>query len=236
MSKLLPSHNELTDALKEIQVNDNGGFGFHMWATIVDRDGVVRVVTHSGEDRHAQWPGSRIISAQKAYTANAFSLPNFSLSTANLYYATQPGQSLYGLQHSNPVDAEAAYDGDPAYFGDEDRDGMISQIIGGINVFGGGLALYAECGALLGGLGVSGDSSVADHNIAWEVRRMLGLDYVPAGVNVRDDDQCDDNMVNDLVTSENCGCYYSKSGWGHPVTSDEALRITLALPKCRRVE
>jgi hypothetical protein len=30
------------------------------------------------------------------------------LSTANLYSAVQPGGSLYGLQHSNPVDPEVA--------------------------------------------------------------------------------------------------------------------------------
>jgi hypothetical protein len=45
-----------------------------MWATIVDRDGVVCAVAFSGSDRAAQWPGSRVISAQKASTANAFGL------------------------------------------------------------------------------------------------------------------------------------------------------------------
>ncbi|MFI5106054.1 MAG: carboxypeptidase regulatory-like domain-containing protein, partial [Terriglobales bacterium] len=34
-----------------------------------------------------------------------------SLSSANLYSAVQPGGSLYGLQASNPVDTEEAYDG-----------------------------------------------------------------------------------------------------------------------------
>lgn len=33
-----------------------------------------------------------------------------------------------------------------------------------------------------GGLGVSGDTSCADHAIAWRVRHALALDYVPAGV------------------------------------------------------
>ncbi len=68
-----------------------------MWATLVDRDGVVSSVSHSGDDRGDQWPGSRVISAQKANTANAFSLPGLSLSTANIFTATQPGGSLYGL-------------------------------------------------------------------------------------------------------------------------------------------
>ena len=45
-----------------------------------------------------------MISAQKANTANAFSLEGFALSTANLFASTQPGGSLFGLQESNPVD------------------------------------------------------------------------------------------------------------------------------------
>ena len=45
-----------------------------MWATVVNRDGVVCAVVFSGTNRGAQWPGSRVISAQKANTANAFSL------------------------------------------------------------------------------------------------------------------------------------------------------------------
>ena len=91
-----------------------------MWATIVDRDGVVCAVAFSGKDRFSQWPGSRVISAQKANTANAFGLDSSSnsdgsgqakglaLSTANLFSAVQPGGSLYGLQFSNPVNDDVA--------------------------------------------------------------------------------------------------------------------------------
>ena len=82
-----------------------------MWATVVNRDGVVCAVAFSGGDRGAQWPGSRVISAQKANTANAFSLDGLALSTANLFSAVQPGGSLFGLQHSNPVDTKVAYRG-----------------------------------------------------------------------------------------------------------------------------
>src|SRR6187549_2749800 len=82
-----------------------------MWGTVVNRDGVVCAVAFTGANRGSQWPGSRVISAQKAYTANAFSLPGLALSTANLYGPVQPGGSLYGLQHSNPVDTELAYNG-----------------------------------------------------------------------------------------------------------------------------
>ena len=165
----LPSHDAVRKALAAAQAQPNGGLAFHMWATIVDRDGVVCVVAFSGNDRGDQWPGSRVISAQKANTANAFSLPKFALSTANLYTAVQPGQSLFGLQESNPVDTAVAYGGNAVQFGTA-TDPMVGHRVGGVNVFGGGLALYDTTGRLLGGLGVSGDTSCADHIIAWKVR------------------------------------------------------------------
>src|SRR3954471_6959578 len=52
----------------------NGGLDNNMWAAIVDRDGKVCVVVFTGQDRNEQWPGSRVIAAQKANTGNAFSL------------------------------------------------------------------------------------------------------------------------------------------------------------------
>ena len=76
----LPIHSEINKALKSVVKEKNGGFGLNMWATVVDRDGVVKAVVFSGSDRGEQWPGSRIISAQKANTANAFSLPELALS------------------------------------------------------------------------------------------------------------------------------------------------------------
>ncbi len=109
---------------------------------------------------------------------------------------TLPGQSLYGLQHSNPVDTRDAYGGDSVRIGGE-KDPMVGQKIGGINVFGGELALYNGKGELLSALGVSGDSSCADHNIAWKVRHALELDYVPGGVSATGDD----NIVNDTTDS-----------------------------------
>lgn len=53
----------------------NGGLGNYMWATLVDQDGVVCAVAFTGPTRIDQWPGSRVISAQKANTAAAFNLP-----------------------------------------------------------------------------------------------------------------------------------------------------------------
>ena len=65
---------------------------------------------------------------------------------------------------------------------------MVGSRIGGVNVFGGGLALYELDGTLVGGLGVSGDTSCADHVIAWRVRDALNLDNIPGGVSTSGDD------------------------------------------------
>src|SRR5204863_5474803 len=115
-------------------------------------------VAFSGANRGEQWPGSRVISAQKANTANAFSLPGLALSTANLYSAVQPGGTLFGLQESNPVDTSVAYRGPSENYG-RPNDPMVGQKIGGVNVFGGGLALYNKEGKLVGAIGLSGDTS-----------------------------------------------------------------------------
>src|SRR5687768_2156458 len=174
----LPSHGALRQALEGARAQANGGFNLDMWATVVNRDGVVCAVVFTGGDRGDQWPGSRVISAQKANTANAFSLPGLALSTANLYTAVQPGGSLAGLQESNPVNVGVAYGGNASHYG-RPNDPMVGGKVGGVNIFGGGLALYTAGGQLVGGLGVSGDSSCADHNIAWRVRDSLDLDTVP---------------------------------------------------------
>jgi uncharacterized protein GlcG (DUF336 family) len=178
---LLPGFQELKSALEAARGEANGGFNLDMWGTIVDRDGIVCAVAFTGADRGSQWPGSRVISTQKANTANAFSLPSLALSTANLWATVQPGGSLFGLQESNPVSVAAAYQGPSSKFGTA-NDPLVGEKSGGINVFGGGLALYNESHVLVGGIGVSGDTSCADHNIAWRTRHTLDLDFVPGGV------------------------------------------------------
>lgn len=217
--KQLPDYAALKAALTTARQTKNGGFDLDMWGTIVDRDGVVCAVAFTGGNRGDQWPGSRVISAQKANTANAFSLPKLALSTANIFSAVQPGGSLFGLQASNPVDTSVAYGGNGDQYG-QTNDPMVGKKIGGVNVFGGGLALYDKSGALLGGIGVSGNSSCADHNIAWKTRAGLKLDYVPGGVSQTKDD----NIVYDIASGA------SASGWGHPECSADATTIGKALP------
>lgn len=202
------TQSDLTTALQNAVAAGNGGLGLNMWATIVDRDGSVCLVARSGATFGAQWPGSRVISAQKANTANAFSLDGLALSTANLFSATQPGGSLFGLQASNPVDDNVAYAGTASDWG-TGNDALIGKRIGGVNVFGGGLALYSG-GVIVGALGVSGDTSCADHNIAWRVREALGLGTVPFGVSPNGDD----GIIYDITGSH--GNLQSKGGFGHP--------------------
>ena len=222
----LPTHAELQAALVAARAENNGGFNLDVWATVVDRDGVVVAVAFTGADRDDQWPGSRVISAQKANTANAFSLEGLSLSTANLFSAVQPGGSLFGLQESNPVDVGVAYRGTPLAYG-QPNDPMVGRRIGGINVFGGGLALYNSDGELIGGIGVSGESSPADHNIAWRTRHNLGLDYVPAGVSP--DPDRPDNIIFDIAPDAN-GHPESAGGFGHAhaIVGNEANEAAIA--------
>jgi hypothetical protein len=156
-----------------------------------------------------------MIAAQKAYTANAFSLPGLALATANLYYATQPGGSLYGLQHSNPVDPALAYLGPAANFGTA-SDPMDGYRVGGVNVFGGGLALYNKSHVLVGAIGV----------IAWRTRNTLGLDYVPAGVS--GDALRPDNIVFDLVPQAGQQSGTSVSGWGHALCGVTSMEKSIA--------
>jgi uncharacterized protein GlcG (DUF336 family) len=227
----LPQYAALKSALKQARGEANGGFNLDMWATVVNRDGIVCAVAFSGNGRADQWPGSRVISAQKANTGNAFSLRGLALSTANLFYAASPGGTLYGLQHSNPVNTGVAYRGNASRYG-QSNDPMEGGKIGGVNVFGGGFALYNNRGELVGGLGVSGDSSCADHNIGWKTRHTLMLDYVPAGVS--GDPQRPDNIVYDITPQAGQQEGVSPSGWGHPQCSAAATAIAATLPATRQ--
>lgn len=220
----LPSQADLKQALENAVEDEESGLDFEMWATMVDRDGVVCAVAFSGDDRGAQWPGSRVISAQKANAANAFSLDGLALSTANLYAAVQPGGSLFGLQESNPVDTTVAYKGPSKNYGTK-NDPMVGEKIGGVNVFGGGLALYSASNKVVGGVGVSGDTSCADHMIGWRVRHELGLDNFGATVGgvsavfMIDADR-PDNIIYDLDDA-------MPTGFGHPTCLNTGDETTL---------
>jgi uncharacterized protein GlcG (DUF336 family) len=202
----VPDYNSLKNALSAVVRQGSGansGLGNQEWAAVVNRDGVVCAVVFSGPNRGAQWPGSRVIAAEKANTANAFSTNNFALATGNVYAGAQPGGSLYGI--IAPPNPAVAFAGDPQQFGQQ-TDPMTGKAIGGVIVFGGGLALYNAKGELVGGLGVSGDTSCADHVVAWKTRRALKLDTVPMGVAQGPSD----NLILDIQNG------VSPSGFGHP--------------------
>jgi uncharacterized protein GlcG (DUF336 family) len=218
------------------------GLGNNMWATVVDANGVVCLVVNTGGGGAGSvdsiWLGSRVISAQKANTANAFSLSTGSmgfaiaLSTANLYTAVQPGGSLYGLQASNPVDTFVAYGGRVGRYGTGTQDPMVGKSIGGVNVFGGGLAIYSPTGQRLGAIGVSGDTSCTDHAVAWETRHALGLDYVPGGIALNHDD----NIIYDITPQAGQMPGISAGGFGHPHCLHPTAENTVlaALPAVRK--
>ena len=160
---------------------DAGGLfhGERMWGAVVNRAGQFCAVAASQDDATQVWPGSQAIAKAKAYTANAFSLDALALSTARLYTFTQPGHSLWSLGQSNSFNAE--YLAPPDGTG-----GGVNAITGGLIFFGGGVPLY-RAGKIIGGLGISGDTSCADHEIAKRVRDAAGLN--PMGGKLADDIQ-----------------------------------------------
>jgi uncharacterized protein GlcG (DUF336 family) len=178
----LPTERELKGFLVSAPASggDAGGLfhGERMWGAVVNRDGEICSYTTSTSDPTQVWPGSQAIAKAKAYTANAFSLDTLALSTARLYTFTQPGHSLWSLGQANPF--EPRFLAPPTGQG-----GGKNQIAGGMIFFGGGVPLYDSNGKIIGGLGISGDTSCTDHEISKRVRSLAGLNP-PGGPSVDD--------------------------------------------------
>jgi uncharacterized protein GlcG (DUF336 family) len=177
----LPAESQLRTWMQAASGETAGGLfeGRKMWAAVVNRDGELCAWTTSTADPRGVWPGSQAIAKSKAYTANAFSLDDFALSTARLYTFTQPGHSLWSLGQSNLFD--------PKYLLPPSGDGPgRNQITGGLIFFGGGFPLYKD-GRIVGGLGISGDTSCTDHEIGKRVRAAAGLAPTHLGGNLVDD-------------------------------------------------
>jgi uncharacterized protein GlcG (DUF336 family) len=178
----LPSQGALKAFLNQAPGHggDSGGLfhGSRMWAAVVNRSGELCSYATSTNDPTQVWPGSQAIAKAKAYTANAFSLDSLALSTAQLYTFTQPGHSLWSLGQSNLFNT--AFLATPTGQG-----GGTNQITGGLIFFGGGVALYNPAGTIVGGLGISGDTSCTDHEIAKRVRDIASLN--PTGGATADD-------------------------------------------------
>ncbi len=176
----LPTASQLAALLTSVPSASAGGLfaGIRMWAAVVNRNGVLCAYATNQNDPTQVWPGSQSIAKAKAYTANAFSLDTLALSTARLYTFTQPGHSLWSLAGANPFNPQ--FNAPTSGFG-----GGLEQIAGGMIFFGGGLPLYNAGGHIIGGLGVSGDTSCTDHEIAKRVRNAASLNP-PGGALVDD--------------------------------------------------
>jgi len=93
------------------------------------------------------WVGSIDIAIKKAKTAVFFGMP-----TGEIGKLSQPGKSLYGIEHSN--------------------EGLIT--------FPGGLPIVDEEGVLVGAIGVSGSSVENDHAVAEAGVKVVGVSDLPA--------------------------------------------------------
>jgi len=209
------SYSTLQSNLQSIvNQGNNGGTGTNVFATVVSKDGCVCEITFSGSSVADQRLSARALSAQRASTASSWCTSSFAYSTANLYQNAQPGRENFGFEDANPVDPWVAYRGDPDYYGSA-YDPAQGGKIGGFSGTGGGLCLYDSAGNVLGGLGVAGDTSCADHVIAWHLRHALLMDYVVGGVNP--DTTRPDNVIFSASPATD------SSGFAHPVCTQGAL-------------
>ena len=176
----LPSDKELLRLLREAPtLGEAGGLngGRNEWAAVVNRQGALCAVVVSTDDPAASWPASRSIAIAKAGTANGLSTDTVPLSTARLYTLAQPGHSLWGAAAANPFDPACLAPPERASHGE-------GKGCGGTIVFGGGVPLY-KGKTRVGGLGASGDTACADHEIAKRIRDKAGLN--PPGGAFADD-------------------------------------------------
>ncbi|HMD34030.1 MAG TPA: heme-binding protein [Vicinamibacterales bacterium] len=170
--KDLPSAADLKKWLREapgIEGEAGGLFSGKMeWAAVVDRQGEICATAVATDDPASAWPGSQAIAKAKAYTANAYSTDGNPLSTARLYTLTQPGHSLWGVAQPNAFNTDCLVT--PG-----DMNKTNGKVCGGQIAFGGGVPLYTGK-TRVGGLGISGDTACADHEIAKRIRHLASLD------------------------------------------------------------
>jgi uncharacterized protein GlcG (DUF336 family) len=167
----LPSADDLRKWLREAPGQGEAGglmSGKMEWAAVVNREGEICATAVATDEPASAWPGSQAIAKAKAYTANAYSTDAAPMSTARLYTLTQPGHSLWGVGEPNPFNPECLVRPDEA-------NKTNGKICGGSIAFGGGVPLYRNK-TRVGGLGVSGDTACADHEIAKRIRHLASLD------------------------------------------------------------
>lgn len=166
----VPTSQELERYLKVVPgEGEVGGLasGKAEWAAVVNRAGELCAVAVGVPEPGEAWPGSQSVAKAKAFTANAFSTDAVPMSTARLYTLSQPGHSLFGIAAANPFD--------PACMSTPHEMKGLGRVCGGTIAFGGGVPLYRGK-RRVGGLGVSGDTACADHEVAKRLRKALHLD------------------------------------------------------------
>jgi uncharacterized protein GlcG (DUF336 family) len=166
----VPSSQELERYLKVVpDESEAGGManGKAEWGAVVNRQGMLCAIAVSMPDPAEAWPGSQAVAKAKAFTANAYSTDTVPMSTARLYTLSQPGHSLAGIAAGNPFH--------PDCLSTPKDMGGLGKVCGGTIGFGGGVPLY-KGKRRVGGLGVSGDTACADHEIAKRVRKAVHMD------------------------------------------------------------
>lgn len=105
------------------------------------------------------------------------------------------------------------------------NDSLVGENIGGVNVSGGAVGLYATGGTLVGALGVSGNTSCTDYVIPWRLRQALGFGQVPAGVHPSPGGSAGDTDVY-LVSDETSNGFHTPHALHQP-----PIRILILLSK-----
>jgi uncharacterized protein GlcG (DUF336 family) len=166
----VPSASDLKKYLAMAPDSGEVGGLFHgraEWAAVVNRAGELCAYAPSTDSAGGIWPGSQAVAKAKAYTTNAFSTDTLAFSTARLYTLAQPGHSLFGIWQPETFN--------PACLAPlASRDGGVGKVCGGAIAFGGGVPIYRN-GHIVGGLGLSGDTPCADHEMAKRVRDLAHL-------------------------------------------------------------
>ena len=235
--KDLPSYAQLKEALDEAVAAETSGLNFHMWATLVNRDGVVCAIAFSRTDRGAQWPGSRVISAQKANTANAFGLETSSDSAGpgparalhrEPVSAVQPAAACSACRRAIRCDTAAPTEGPSATSAGNDP--IVGERVGGVNVFGGGLWALAA----------PEDRRRRRRQRRYVVRRSqhrvalrtpcisITCGVVPGGASLfAGDPTHPDNIIFDIAPNPFGGTGISAGGFGHPTCLNAGGAATL---------
>ncbi len=140
----LPSHADLRAALAAARAQPNGGFDLTCGPPRQSRRRRLRCRVHGSARRPMAWQ-PRDLGAEGQHRERVQPAGPGAVDRESLLRGAA-GRSLFGLQESNPVNTASPTAATPADFG-RANDPMVGQRIGGVNVFGGGLALYTAAAA-----------------------------------------------------------------------------------------